>query len=279
MCLGLLIMIEHLKTFSKGTKKIYGQRQLLLEMTRQEISERYAGQAFGTAWVLIHPLTIIGVYVFIFSIVFKARTGDLLASECTYTTYLLAGLIPWLTFQEMMNKASTTIVRNAALVKQIIFPIEILPIQGVLSSFVSQLICFLLFFIYLAFVTGTFSFMYLLLPVLWFFQILAMAGFCYIFSAAGVFFRDLREIIQVFTFVGMYAMPLFYFPEWLPRLARPVIYFNPFSYMLWCYRDVMCDGSFAHPLSWLVFCGGSVLIFFVGFIVFERLKHMFGDVL
>ena len=45
------------------------------------------------------------------------------------TTYLLSGLIPWLSFQESMSKGSTVIVGNANLVKQVIFPIEILPVK------------------------------------------------------------------------------------------------------------------------------------------------------
>lgn len=270
---------DELNALVRIARKFSNQRQLLMEMVRQEISERHAGQALGKTWLLIHPVVMIGVYVFVFGIVFKARTGESLPTDCTYTTYLLAGLIPWLTFQELMGKASTTIIRNASLVKQIIFPIEILPVQAVLSSFISQVICFILFFIYLLCTGADFCLTYLLLPVLWFFQIVAMTGTCYIFSTAGVFFRDLREITQVVTFIGMYTMPLFYLPQWLPAAAKPVIYLNPFSYMLWCYRDLICDGAFTHPLSWVVFCGGSVIVFFAGLSLFERSKHMFGDVL
>lgn len=263
----------------RGAVRLFAHRQLLMEMVRQEVSERHVGQALGKAWLVIHPIVVIGVYVFIFGIVFKARTGESGASDYTYTTYLLAGLVPWLTFQELMGKASTTILRNASLVKQIIFPIEILPVQAVLSSFVSQVIGLSLLVIYLLCIGADFSLMYLLLPAVCFFQILAMTGTCYILSAAGVFFRDLREIVQVVMFIGMYMMPLFYLPQWLPPVARPVIYLNPFSYMLWCYRDIICDSAFAHPFSWMIFCIGSVVVFFAGWTVFQRSKHMFGDVL
>ena len=57
-----------------------------------------------------------------------------------YTTYLLSGLIPWMAFQESMAKGATVIVGNANLVKQVVFPVEVLPVKGVIASFSTQLV-------------------------------------------------------------------------------------------------------------------------------------------
>ena len=70
---------------------------------------------------------------------------------------------------------------------------------------------------------------YLLLPVLLLLQVIAMIGVAYLLSAVGTYFRDIKDFVQLFGTAGMYAMPVFYLPGWLPEIFKPVIYANPFS--------------------------------------------------
>ena len=39
-----------------------------------------------------------------------------------------------------MSKGATVIVGNANLVKQVVFPVEVLPVKGVIASFSTQLV-------------------------------------------------------------------------------------------------------------------------------------------
>ena len=106
-----------------------------------------------------------------------------------------------------------------------------------------------------------------------------MLGMAFLLSAAGAYFRDLKDFVQVFTIVNLYLMPVFYLPMWVPALFKPVLYINPFSYMIWCYQDVLYYGNIEHPWAWTVFAIGSVLVFLTGYYLFRRLKVVFGDVL
>jgi homopolymeric O-antigen transport system permease protein len=89
--------------------------------------------AFGKFWVIAQPLLMMLVYVFVFSFVFTVRlgVGD---NGLGYTAFLLTGLAPWLAFQEALSRAPTCIIEDRSLVKQIVFPVEILPLKLVLSS-------------------------------------------------------------------------------------------------------------------------------------------------
>jgi lipopolysaccharide transport system permease protein len=248
-------------------------------MTKREIGERYAGQMLGLFWTVGHPLVMMGVFVFIFAIVFKLKAGGTYELPLDYTTYLLSGLIPWITFQESMSKATTAIVANANLVKQVVFPLEILPIKGVLASLVTQAVSIMVLIGYVSFKHGLPPWTYVLLPVLLMFQCMAMVGVSYILSSVGVYFRDLKDFVQVFCLMGMYLMPVFYLPEMVPKIFRPVLYINPFSYMIWCYQDVFFFGRFEHPWAWAVFIFSSVFLFYGGYRIFLKLKIMFGNVL
>jgi homopolymeric O-antigen transport system permease protein len=253
--------------------------ELTWEMTKREISDRYAGSAIGILWTFGHPLIQIAVYVFMFRFVFRVPLNDTSESPFDYTTYILAGLIPWIAFAESMGKGASTIVGNAGLVKQVVFPLEILPVKGVLSTFLTQLISTLLLVVYVLAVCQTISWTYLLLPVLFVMQLLLMIGVSCMLSAVGAYVRDLKEFVTIYCLLGIYLMPVVYQASLVPELFQPVLYLNPFSYMIWCYQDVCYFGAIEHPWAWPVFLLISVGSFCMGYQTFRALKPFFGNVL
>lgn len=253
--------------------------QLTLEMTKHEIRERYMGQILGTIWAIGHPIILIGVYIFLFGYVFKTKMGGTRELPLDYTVYLLSGLIAWLSFQESMSKASTVITANSSLVKQVVFPIEILPLKGVLVSLLTQIIASSVLVLYILVQFQNLTLICFLWPIVFIAQILAMLGISYIFSAVGCYFRDLKDFVQVFSTVGMFITPIVYLPAWVPKIFKPLLYINPFSYMVWCYQDVLYFGRFEHPWAWPVFILGSLLTFYMGYRTFKKLKVSFGNVL
>jgi lipopolysaccharide transport system permease protein len=275
----LLSLSSHFQALRELANVLSKHRRLVIEMAKREITDRYLGQVFGAFWLFLHPLIMIGVYIFLFAIVFKVRVGGTRAMPLDYTTYLLSGLIPWLCFQEVMAKGSTVILSNASVVKQVIFPIEILPVKGVITSLATMGVFLLGLILYVLVTRLAIPWTYVLLPVLVVLQTLAMIGISYILSSVGVYFRDLKDFVQVFSLVGLYLMPVFYLPESVPRIFRPLIYLNPFSYLTWCYQDALYFGRFQHWWAWLVFAVTSVGVLVVGYRIFRKLRTMFGNVL
>ena len=253
--------------------------RLIYELTKREISERYSGQVFGALWTIGHPLLLTLVYIFIFGFVFRARVGGTIDMPLDYTAYMLSGIIPWLVFQEALGKASTVIIANANIVKQVIFPLEVLPVKSVLATIVTEIVFLFLLIIYTLIMNHTLPWTYVFLPVLILFQTLGMIGMSYLFSSIGVYFRDLKDFVLVFLSIAFFILPILYLPESIPSAIRPVLYLNPLSYMIWCYQDILYFGQFAHPWAWVVFLLGSLFVFIFGFRVFRKLKTMFGNVL
>ena len=254
-------------------------RQLTWEMAKREITERYTGQIFGAVWAVGHPLVQMAVFVFVFSVILKVRIGGTREMPLDYTAYLLAGLIPWLACQEAMAKATTVIISNANLVKQVVFPVEVLPAKGVIATVLTEVVFLALFTIYLLVRYQFLPPTYVLLPVLVAVQALGMMGLSYLLSAVGVYLRDTKDLVQVFLVIGVYLVPALYLPSSVPAEFRLLLYLNPFSYMVWCFQDVLYFGRFAHPWAWPVFFGLSLSVFTLGFLSFRRLRVMFGNVL
>jgi lipopolysaccharide transport system permease protein len=254
-------------------------RQLTWEMAKREITERYTGQIFGAFWAIAHPLVLILVYLYVFGVVFRVRTEGMGGMTLDYTTYLLAGLIPWLGVQEAMAKSAMVIVNHSNLVKQVVFPLEVLPAKAVIATMITETVFLALLTIYILvryhWLPGT----YLLLPLLLVLQTLAMMGISYVLSGVGAYLRDTKDIIQVLVVVGVYLLPIFYLPASVPAQFRALMYLNPFSYMIWCFQDALYFGRFEHPWAWPVFAALSLATFFVGFSIFNRVRVMFGNVL
>ena len=78
-----------------------------------------------------------------------------------------------------------------------------------------------------------------------------MLGASYFLAALGVYLRDLKEMAQVFLSVGIFLVPIFYFPSWVDQIWGPfkvILWCNPFSHVIWCYQDVLYYGEFKHGM-------------------------------
>lgn len=254
-------------------------RALTLEMTKREIREQYVGQIFGVFWAIAHPLFLMGLFVFLFGFVFKARLGGTDELPLDYTAYILSGLLPWLGFQQILGRVCTVFTGHINLIKQVVFPIEVLPAKTVFAGFLPQLVSLLALVIYVVVSHGVPHITYLLLPVLFVFQLFAMLGVAFAFASLGAFVRDLKDFVQVFALWGLYLAPVVYQPEWVPEFFRPILYLNPFSYMIWCYQDALYFGRFEHPWAWVIFGLGSMFVFVTGYRLFRYFKPQLGNVL
>src|SRR5947209_16431845 len=120
--------------------RLYRNRALTFALAKREVTDKYTRQVLGSVWAIGHPLIHVCVYIFLFQVVLKLRMGGTVEMPLDYVAYLLSGLIPWLAVQESLGKGSTVITSQANLVKQVVFPIEALPVKSVLACFVTQLV-------------------------------------------------------------------------------------------------------------------------------------------
>src|SRR5262249_22927808 len=110
-------------------------------------------------------------------------------------------------------------------------------------------------------------------------QFLMMTGIAFVLAGVTPFLRDLKEIVTVFTVIGVFLIPAFYVPEWVSGYAKLVIYANPFSHVIWVFQDIIYFGALEHPYAWAVFAVMSVASFAIGFRIFSAVKPYAANVL
>ena len=253
------------------------RRELIWELVIRDLRDRHAGQMLGALWAYGHPLILMLIYTVLFAYVFPARFGAG-ADMADYSVNVFAGIVAWLAFQDILTRAPSVMLAHGSLVKQIVFPTEVLPIKAALASAIpySVGVAFVLAY---AIWHGTIAWtVVLLLPVIAS-QLAAMIGAAFLLAAVGVFFRDLRDVIGVFCTANLFAQPILYNPYAVPQALSWVFVFNPFSYLVWCWQDALFYGALRHPVAWVLLPVGSVLLLIAGWRVFERLRHQFGDAL
>ncbi len=271
--------IGHLETLRTGLAALARHRGMLCTLARRELGQPHAGQVLGRFWVVGHTLFLVLVYATVFSWVFAVRMGGGSGLPGDYTTYLLSGLLPWLAFSQAMLRASSSVTSAGSLVRQVVFPLEVLPATAVLTALPPLAAGVALLLAWSVLATGRLPAMWLALPVVAGLQVLAMLGVGYLLAGVGVFVRDTKDLVQLFTTINVYLMPVVYLPDWVPERLAWLLVVNPFSALAWCWQDVLFFGTFAHPCAWVACAVGCPLAFSVGYRIFSKLRPMFGNVL
>lgn len=252
---------------------------LIRELVMRDLKGGHAGHGFGSIWVYTQPLVIVATFMLIFGVVIGTKMAITSTFPGDYTSYILVGLVPWLLMSNALGRAPGAFSGNASLVKQVVFPIETLPVATIVACFIIYIPSIILMVTYKLFAGGGLSWLTLVLPLVLFMHALLCLGLTLLLSVTTPFLRDIREFVTMYMAVSMYFTPAIYLPDWVPALVRPVLYLNPFSYVVWVYQDVLFFGEVRHTFAWIIFAILSIGLFLAGLIVFRRVKPFLGNVL
>ena len=146
-------------------KRLWDYKAFVYSSIKAEYNIKYARSKFGLLWMILHPLAQVMVYALILSQIMQAKLPGI-SSDYAYPIYMLAGILAWTLFSEILNRSLSVFIENANLLKKISFPKLALPAVLVGSSLVNYV--FLLSIILVVFLSlGHTQFQYLYwLPVL-----------------------------------------------------------------------------------------------------------------
>ena len=261
-------------------KSLWRNRQLILQMTRREVTGRYKGSALGLAWSFFNPVFMLAVYTFVFSVVFKARWGvGGEESKTQFAVVLFVGMIVHGLLAEVLNRAPGLILGNVNYVKKVVFPLEILPVismgAALFHSFVSLgvlLIAFALF-------NGYLHWTAILAPLVVLPLIILTLGLAWMLASLGVFLRDVGQTIGIITTVMLFLAPVFYPITALPEEMRPWIMANPLTFIIEQAREVLIWGRQPNWLGLGAYTLAAVAIAWAGYAWFQKTRKGFADVL
>jgi len=250
---------------------LFTHKYLLFQLTQREIKARYKQSFIGYFWVVLNPLVQMLVYTFVFSVVIRFET------PIPYPLFLFAALLPWTLFHTSITRATQSLVENSVLLKKVAFPREIIPYAVILSKVIDFIFSSAIFIVMMFIYQVPLTVATLLFIPLFILQLILTTGISLMLSTFNLFYRDIQYLANLLLMVWMYMSPIIYPLKMIPEKYKLIYSLNPMVGILEGYRWAL----FGTPVEtnmviWSIF--SSVVIFFVGFIIFKRSEKVFADI-
>lgn len=254
-------------------------RGLIKSLIVREIVGRYRGSMLGMVWAVLHPLLMLGIYTFVFSVVFKAKWGGMSGGKAEFAIVLFCGLILFNLFADCFTRAPNLILGNANYVKKVIFPLEVLSFVSLGAALFNVLIgiAVLVIFMVIAGVGIPWTALYyplVLIPVC----LLCLASSWFL-SSLGVYFRDVGQIVTVFITILMFLSPIFFPISAIPPRFQGLIMLNPLAGLIEQARGVFVQGLRPDFLVLGMNSLVSLVLATLAFAWFQKTRRGFADVL
>jgi lipopolysaccharide transport system permease protein len=256
---------------------IFYHKNLLKGFVSKNIKGRYAGSFVGILWTLLTPLSRIVSYFFVFSMVLRVTVTVDETGTDRFVIFFLCGFFPWTTFAESLTKSVNLLISESRIITKVVFPVELLPVSSVLSTFLINIAGIVIFMIYLAF-AGYFNPYWGLVPGLLLLLFLFALGLALFLSAMCVFIRDLGEVLGIVIMLWFFGTPVIYPASRVPESMEFILTLNPMAMFVDTFRDCLLMGR----INWIhlaIIAGFCLVSYSLGAWFFMRSKPAFGDVL
>jgi ABC-2 type transport system permease protein len=239
---------------------------------KRDFQSRFTGSALGVLWAVLQPLSLVVVYWFVFTYLFTPRGRP---PNSNYIEFLIAGLLPWIGFNEGLMRSTTVIVENAAMVRRLALRSEILVVVPNTSALIFEAIALALFGAFLLMRGASMPFLWLL-PLALLLQGALQVGVGWILAATYVFFRDLMPIVGFVLSVLFYLSPILY-----PVTGRfeSLFAWNPMTPLLGLYRSALLATPLPHVGSIVFLLAAAVVFFAAGLLCFRNVQGTLADLI
>jgi lipopolysaccharide transport system permease protein len=279
---GFLHKAGRLRRILPINERLWAKFDLLRTLVRRDLEARYKGSVLGNLWPLLNQLSQLLIYTYVFSVVLKVKLSlkTLPENNFTFGLWLFAGLLPWIAFTGGLMQSASSVVGQPNLVKKVVFPLTLLPLVPILSTFIESSLGLMALIFFVAVTSHTLHATLALLPLVWLTQLLLTAGLGYLVAGLTVFLRDIPQTLGVILNIWFYATPLVYPASAIPEQWRSLVFWlNPMTAIVEVYRDIVLTGEVKHWGEWGVAFAIAAIIFCCGFTVYKRLRPAFADVL
>ncbi|MEQ1929464.1 MAG: ABC transporter permease [Parvularculaceae bacterium] len=250
------------------------EARILVATSWIELRKRFAGTFIGAFWLILYPALFLGMYMFLYMVVFKVRYPDL--GEFSYVVFIFCALVPYLALMETASVATVVIRQNIHLIKNVMLPARLIPARVALTAMIAQ-IPGLVIVIALSAADGNLSWKLAFLPVILIIQFAFLLGLSFYLSAFGGLLPDLQTGINIILIFLLFVSPIAFPPDLVPAGAKLVLQLNPVTYLINIFRGVLLARQSLDVGSVGAAAAISGVLLFTGYRFFGRYKAYIVD--
>ncbi len=254
-------------------KDIVQYRDLTMMLTLRDLRVRYKQAAMGFLWAIFMPIVAVcaGVLIKKAMAVVSQQPMDMQGIMS-----MSVKVLPWTFFVSSIRFAVQSLVGNSSLVTKIYFPRAVLPLSSTLACLFDLGIATLVLTVLLTIFHVGLSVYILWLPVMLLLLFNFTFGLCLLLSAANLFFRDVKYVVEIILTFGIFFTPVFYgasaFGKW-----GFIMLLNPIGSILEQTNAIVVLRQAPDPL-WLGYSVvTSTLTLVLGLIIFQRKESVFAE--
>ena len=242
-------------------------------ITYRDIKVRYKQSIMGFLWAILMPILIVmsGVVVrYAYAMVVHAPL------KMTDIAGVAVKSVPWAFIVSSIRFSLNSLTSNRDLVVKIYFPKEIFPMAAVLACFFDFCVASSALTVFLFIARIGVSVYLLWVPVLLATLVLLAVGIGMITSAASLFFRDVKYIVEVFLTFGIFFTPVFYDMRMFGDRGKWLM-LNPVAPLLEGLNLTITRHQPPDVHWYLYSLVFSLVVFLCGFVLFKDLEPAFAE--
>ena len=217
-------------------KEVYFARNILRQLTNQQLILRYRRTVLGYFWTLINPLFMMSIMALVFSTLFKLDLKD-------FAVFLFTGMIPWNFFNSVVSQLGMAFINNEGLIKKIYIPKIVFPLSITMALLIDAVFSFIALFLIIIFLGSPLSWAIFFIPIAFLLLLVFTLGVGLIVSIATVYFRDLQYVILIIMQGLFFLTPILFKPEALAGKVAWLVTVNPVVPFIDLFRAPLYLGS------------------------------------
>lgn len=259
-------------------RSLWGYRGFVFSSIRNEFSARFSRSRLGGLWMIINPLAQVAIYALVLSNVLAAKLPGI-ENKYAYALYLMAGILAWSLFAEIIGRCLTLFIDQGNLMKKMRFPRITLPVIVVGSCLLNYLLLFVALLVVFALLGQWPQWQMLwLIPLTVVVTALAV-GLGLIIGVLNVFIRDVGQVIPILLQIWFWFTPVVYPLNIIPDEYKGYMAMNPMFPIVSAYHDVLVYARAPDLQSLVLTAAIAVVLLGLGLFMFRRAAPEMVDVL
>ena len=259
-------------------RDLYKYRNFIIQSVRNDLISRFSRSKLGGLWAILNPLSQVLIYALILSNVLAAKLPGV-DSQYAYAIYLMAGLLGWTLFNEIVGRCLNIFIEHGNLIKKMSFPRVALPAIAVGSCLINNLFLFISMLGIFALLGHQFNMAMLWLIPLTLVVIVFSLGIGLILGVMNVFLRDIGQVIPIILQMLFWFTPIVYPVTIIPEVYRHWLNLNPMYPIIDAYQQILVYGNSPQWEGVLTILAVGIILSIVGLFMFRRSSAEMVDAL